>query len=245
MKSRDCEMSGGSVAQPDSLFERWAWFYALCREYLFRDHTVEIEHALFPEDGPASGTHVLELGCGPGFYACKLAQQHPQIETTGVDLSRRLIERARTRAKRRDLRNCTFWHGDAQSLPELPGPIDAIIVSRLFLIVPDKEAVLTEILRVLRPGGRCFIAEPTSGFRTRLPLICMWLLARLTSSPAGKYREPQQADVMSRPDFAALIGSQVWGSVRLEYDGWYQYAVCAKADLKATVADSAASWSAA
>ena len=38
------------------------------------------------------------------------------------------------------------------------------------------------------------------GFRTRLPLAVMWLLARLTTSPAGKYREPQQADVMSLPD---------------------------------------------
>ena len=83
-------------------------------------------------------------------------------------------------------------------------------------------------IRVLRPEGRCFIAEPTSGFRTRLPLAVMWLLSRLTTSPAGKYREPQQADVMSRPDFEALVQSQPWGDVKLEYDGWYQYAVCEK-----------------
>ncbi len=222
-------MSGTLARQPDSLFERCSWFYALCREYLFRDHTQEIAHSLFPANGPAPGTHVLELGCGPGFYACRLAQEYPQITTTGVDLSKRLIERAKSRAASRSLDNCNFCHGDAQSLPELPGPIDAIIVSRLFLIVPNKEAVLAEILRVLRPGGRCFIAEPTSGFRTRLPLSCMWLLARLTSSPAGKYREPQQADVMSRPNFSALVGSQPWASVNLDYDSWYQYAVCTKA----------------
>jgi ubiquinone/menaquinone biosynthesis C-methylase UbiE len=229
MEQGDCELSSPTLAQPDSLFERWAWFYALCREYLFRDHTQEIAHSLFPANGPAAGTHVLELGCGPGFYACRLAQEYPQITTTGVDLSERLIERAKSRAASRALGNCNFRHGDAQALPELPGPIDAIVVSRLFLIVPNKEAVLAEVFRVLRPGGRCFIAEPTSGFRTRLPLSCMWLLARLTSSPAGKYREPQQADVMGRPAFAALIRSQSWGEVELEYDGWYQYAVCTKA----------------
>jgi len=234
MDSSDCKMSGNSlVHQPDSLFERCSWFYALCREYLFRDHTQEISHSVFPPAGPAAGTHVLELGCGPGFYACRFAQEYPQITTTGVDLSKRLIERARSRAASRSLENCNFCHGDAQALPELPGPIDAIIVSRLFLIVPNKEAVLAEIFRVLRPGGRCFIAEPTSGFRTRLPLSCMWLLARLTSSPAGKYREPQQADVMSRPCFSELIGSQPWGSVHLEYDGWYQYAVCTKSAIAA------------
>jgi ubiquinone/menaquinone biosynthesis C-methylase UbiE len=98
----------------------------------------------------------------------------------------------------------------------------------LFLIVPDKEGVMREILRVLRPEGRCFIAEPTSGFRTRFPLAFMWLLSRLTTSPAGKYREPQQAEVLSRMEFEALVHSQAWGHTELHYDGWYQYAVCQK-----------------
>jgi arsenite methyltransferase len=247
MEPSDCKMPGTLAHQPDSLFERCSWFYALCREYLFRDHTQEIAYSLFPATGPEPGTHVLELGCGPGFYACRLAQEYPQIKTTGVDLSKRLIERAKSRAASRALKNCNFCEGDAQALPELPGPIDAIIVSRLFLIVPNKQAVLAEILRVLRPGGRCFIAEPTSGFRTRLPLSCMWLLARLTSSPAGKYREPQQADVMSRPDFSALIHTQAWASIELEYDGWYQYAVCTKApaSIAAEATQASTSWSAA
>ena len=105
--------------------------------------------------------------------------------------------------------------------------------SRLFLIVPDKNAVLYEVFRVLRPGGRCFIAEPTSGFRTRVPLSCMWLLSRFSNSPAGKYREPQQADVMSRNNFSDLIHSQPWANVEVVYDGWYQYAVCTKASSKA------------
>jgi ubiquinone/menaquinone biosynthesis C-methylase UbiE len=157
-----------------------------------------------------------------------LAQLYPQITATGIDLSRRLIERAKSRAASRALCNCNFCHGDAQCLPELPGPIDAVILSRLFLIVPKKEAVLSEVFRVLRPGGRCFIAEPTSGFRTRLPLICMWLLARLSSGPAGKYCEPQQAGVLSRADFDALVHSQPWALVKVVYDGWYQYAVCTK-----------------
>ena len=251
METSDCKLSRTGVAhQPDSLFERCSWFYALCREYLFRDHTQEIACSLFPPSGPRPGTHVLELGCGPGFYACRFAEEYPQIKATGVDLSKRLIERAKSRAASRSLANCSFCEGDAQSLPAFAGPIDAIIVSRLFLIVPNKEAVLAEILRVLRPGGRCFIAEPTSGFRTRLPLSCMWLLARLTSSPAGKYREPQQADVMSRPDFSTLIASQPWASVELEYDGWYQYAVCTKSSFMEQMADeqtaeSKPTWSAA
>jgi ubiquinone/menaquinone biosynthesis C-methylase UbiE len=232
MESRDREMPGRTLPHahsPDSLFEGCAWFYALCREYLFRDHTPEIARAIFPPEGPAAGTRVLELGCGPGFYACRLSQEYPQIHTTGVDLSRSLIARAKSRAASRSLRNCTFAHGDVHALRDGEGSIDAIVVSRLLLIVENRQAVLNEIFRVLKPGGRCFIAEPTSGFRTRIPLTCMWLLSKLTSTPAGKYREPRQADVMTAPDFAALIHSQPWGVVELQYDGWYQYAVCEKA----------------
>lgn len=236
MEPSDCEITRrnrvpSSAHPPDSLFERCSWFYALCREYLFRDHTQEIVQSLFPATGPCPGTHVLELGCGPGFYACRLSQQYPQIRATGIDLSRRLIARAKSRAASRSLNNCMFLQGDAHSLPNPSNSVDSVIVSRLFLIVPSREAIVSEIFRVLRPGGRCFIAEPTSGFRTRIPLSCMWLLSKLSSSPAGKYREPRQADVMSRPDFAALVRSQPWAVIDLQYDGWYQYAVCSKSPV--------------
>ena len=230
MSTVDSEMSGKRFAppQPDSLFERCSWFYALCREYLFRDHTDEIAGSIFSPAGPAPGAHVVELGCGPGFYSCRLATEFPEIQATGIDLSENLLLRAKLRAARRRLVNCDFRVGDACALPGSIGNVDAVVVSRLFLIVPGREAVLSEIFRVLRPGGRCFIAEPTSGFRTRIPLSCMWLLSKLTSSPAGSYREPLQAHVMTRPDFAELVHSQPWESVDLQYDGWYQYAVCRK-----------------
>ena len=227
-KSASPNVPSASSHEPDSLFERCAWFYALCREYLFRDHTHEITAALFPNEPPARGTRLLELGCGPGFYACRLSEELPDLHTTGIDLSENLIQRAESRARSLNLSNCSFQHADAHALPYQTGSIDAIVVSRLFLIVPDKEGVIREIFRVLKPAGRCFIAEPTSGFRTRFPLAFMWLLSRLTTSPAGKYREPQQADVLTRPDFEALVQSQPWGQTELQYDGWYQYAVCQK-----------------
>jgi ubiquinone/menaquinone biosynthesis C-methylase UbiE len=228
MSTVDSDITGTAFTQPDSLFERCAWFYALCREYLFRDHTQEIAHSLFPPQGPTPGQSLLELGCGPGFYACRLAEEYPTLRTTGIDLSLPLLERARSRASSRSLSNCSFQHADAHSLPYPSASVDTVVVSRLFLIVPDKEGIVREIFRVLRPDGRCFIAEPTSGFRTRLPLALMWLLSRLITSPGVLYREPQQADVMSRPDFAALVNSVPWNAVDLQYDGWYQYAVCQK-----------------
>jgi arsenite methyltransferase len=228
MDTRDCDRPAKPLPHPpESLFERCSWFYALCREYLFRDHTPEIARSLFPGGGPAPGTHVVEVGCGPGFYSCRLAEEFPQLQTTGVDLSEPLLRRAKHRARRRSLPNCRFCRGDAHALTGL-GRVDAMVVSRLFLIVRNRKAVVQEIFRVLRPGGRCFIAEPTSGFRTRIPLSCMWILSKFPYTPAGGYKEPHQADIMSRGDFSDLIYSQPWGTVAIEYDGWYQYAVCQK-----------------
>jgi arsenite methyltransferase len=229
MDSREFDLTGrGAVPPTESLFERCHWFYAFCREYLFRDHTTEIAAALFPDGEPQVGTKLLELGCGPGVYACKFAQKYPQIETSGMDLSQPLLERARTRAHEMRLSNCFFTQGDAQALPIASSSINVLIVSRLFLIIPDKEAVLAEIFRVLKPGGRCFIAEPTSTFRTRIPLSVMWVLARFSWRPFAQFREPQQADVMTRPTFSALVKGQPWVSVEMADDDWYQTAVCAK-----------------
>ena len=240
--SHQYELSGESVSPSrESLFERCHWLYALCREYLFRDHTREITSALFPSGGPAAGTRILELGCGPGLYACRFAKDFPQVTTTGIDLSKRLIRRARTRAADLQLQNCNFLEGDAQALGELADSVDAVIVSRLFLIVPDKEAVLAEIYRILRPGGRCFIAEPTSAFASRLPLRAMWLLARMTATPWKRFREPQQVAVMHPPDFQKLVRGPAWASVNVLRDDWYQYAVCKKSEAEANVQ----SWSAA
>jgi hypothetical protein len=76
----------------------------------------------------------------------------------------------------------------------------------------------------------------------------MWLLSKLTSTPAGKYREPRQADIMSADGFSTLIRSQPWNVVGLNYDGWYQYAVCEKASADVATLpheEQAAGWSAA
>ena len=234
MSSSHHENSAEGISQSqEGLFERCHWLYALFREYAFRDHTREITSALFPSGDPSGGTHILELGCGPGVYACRFARDFPQVTTIGIDSSKRLIRRARTRAANLHLQNCTFVEGDAQALGELANAVDAVIVSRLFLIVPDKEAVLAEIYRVLRPGGRCFIAEPTSGFVSRLALSAMWFLARMTANPWKRFREQRQVKVMRPRDFSTLVHRLPWASVNLLEDDGYQYAVCHKSEAQA------------
>jgi len=214
-----------------SSFEQCSWFYAVCRVHLFRDHTRLIAQSLWSGDGPAAGAHILELGCGPGFYTCRFAQLFPRIMATGIDLSPKLIRRARLRAKNLDLPNCNFVEANACALPLIKESIDAVVISRLFLAVTDRSEVLSEVFRVLRPGGKCFIAEPISPLRAYMPFRCMQLLNTLAGKPSTNCPELRSAGVMTHESFAAMVRSQPWTTSSLEDDGRYQYAVCGKAAL--------------
>src|SRR5205809_3380177 len=71
----------------DSLFEHFAWLYIFCREKLFRDDTKRMIHALWRGGKPLAAEKIIELGCGPGFYSCRLAERFPEISVIGVDRS--------------------------------------------------------------------------------------------------------------------------------------------------------------
>src|ERR1700749_4707959 len=162
---------------PESPFERCSWLDAFCREHPFRDHTAAISDALWPGARPRPETRLLEIACGPGFYACSLAQRYPDIHITGVDLSERLLSRAKDRADNRQLKNCHFIKANVLALSQSLEPVDAIVASRLLLGVGDRPEALGEIFSALRPGGRCCSAEPTSALRAMIPLSCMRLFA--------------------------------------------------------------------
>ena len=217
--------------ETESLFERFHWLYAFCREHLFRDDTELITDALWPAATPPKGARLLEIGCGPGFYSCGLAARFESLRVIGIDRAARQLERARRRADARWLGNCHFKQGDVLALDWSPQTFHALVASRLFTILPERGRALAEMHRVLRSGGRCFIAEPRSMVRAAVPLHAMWLLARLIGfcreSP-GSYREPRRIAVMTDEEFHVLIASQPWGKVRYWHDAWYQYAVCEK-----------------
>lgn len=217
--------NSGSI---DSLFERVAWLYAFCREHLFRDDTERIISTVWTNGGPEVGTKVIELGCGPGFYSRKLAQRFPHISVMGVDRSRSQIRAARERAAIKNLKNCVFDRLNALALPTPDASFDVLITSRIFTVISDHGRAVAEMFRVLKSGGRCFIAEPRHAFWASIPLTAMWLLAGVIHSGNG-YREPKRATVLSEKQFAELFHRFPWKSVRVWQDGRYQYALCEKA----------------
>src|ERR1700730_15997477 len=88
-----------------SLFERFAWLYVFFREKLFRDDTKRIVAALWSAGRPSEGTDVLELGCGPGFYSCGIAQRFPEVSVIGVDRAAQQLRFASEKALKLHLAN--------------------------------------------------------------------------------------------------------------------------------------------
>src|SRR5438034_445833 len=103
-----------------------------------------------------------------------------------------------------------------------------LIASRLFTILPEPNRVVAQMYRVLKPGGRCFIAEPRYAYWASIPLFAMWLLAGVTRFKNG-YCEPRKAMVFSAQAFENLFPTQPWKQIKTWQDGRYQYAVCEKA----------------
>lgn len=220
-------ISRAPAESTDSLFERVAWLYAFCRERLFRDDTERIISAIWQNQKPASGIRVIELGCGPGFYSRNLARRFPQIAVIGVDRSESQLRSARDRAAAQNVNNCAFERVNALDLPSPDDSFEVLIASRIFTVLPDHDRAVAEMFRVLKPGGRCFIAEPRHLFWASIPLVAMWLLASVIHSGNG-YREPRKATVLNAEAFAALFQRLPWKSVRVWQDGRYQYALCEK-----------------
>jgi ubiquinone/menaquinone biosynthesis C-methylase UbiE len=216
------------AAPPSSLFDRCWRQYALCREHLFTDHTRQIASAIQPMLNSPHPRSLVEAGCGPGFYSRRLAARFPQLQITGIDLSEQLLCHAREHARRSGLQNCKFLRADALSLADFPSQVDFVVASRLFLILAEPALALDAIFTSLRPGGLCFIAEPTSTLSAAMPLLLMKLIERLHRCPIPIEQLPRSR-VLSMNDFEMLIETQPWRSIRIWKDRQYHCAVCKKA----------------
>jgi ubiquinone/menaquinone biosynthesis C-methylase UbiE len=230
VRAEPATRADGADEMRESLFERVPWVYGLCREYLFRDDTDRIEAHLWATDGSPDAGLVIELGCGPGFYSRRLAARHPSVLAVGLDRSPAQVADARLRAARAGLDNCRFDIGDVAAMPFADASIDALVAARLFVVVEDRERVLVEMHRVLRPGGRAFISEPRSGIHARMTLALMHLADRLGGVVARPtLRRPDRVSVLDDAGFTALVDSQPWQRVTRWADGGYRYAVVEKA----------------
>jgi SAM-dependent methyltransferase len=106
------------------------------------------------------GAVVLDLGCGAGTDLLIAAQMTgPGGRAIGVDMTPAMLERARESAGAMGLENVELRSALIEALPVEDESVDVVISNGVIDLVPDKEAVLDEIDRVLRPGGRLQFAD--------------------------------------------------------------------------------------
>jgi ubiquinone/menaquinone biosynthesis C-methylase UbiE len=121
-------------------------------------------HTRLPADVVAAnlpaGARILGVGTGPGTIPIDLATAAPQAVVDGLDLSAQMVEHARAAAR---VAGCddrvTFVTADAGDMPFPDGSFDLIMSSMSQHHWSDVPAVVGEIRRVLRPGGRVWIYD--------------------------------------------------------------------------------------
>ena len=107
-----------------------------------------------------AGQVVVDLGCGAGVDLLIAAQMvGPEGRAVGVDMTPGMLALSRRSAERMGLGNVELHEGLIESLPLPDDSVDVVTSNGVIDLVPDKDAVLDEIDRVLRPGGRLQIAD--------------------------------------------------------------------------------------
>lgn len=106
------------------------------------------------------GEVVLDLGCGAGTDLLIAAQMTgPDGRAIGVDMTATMLTRVRESAAEMGLTNVELHETLIEQLPFEDASVDVIISNGVLDLVPDKDAVMDEIDRVLRPGGRVQLAD--------------------------------------------------------------------------------------
>ena len=109
------------------------------------------------------GHRVLDFGAGPGFMSLALADMvGASGRVHGVDLNARFVADATARAAGRD--NVSFHHVTDVGIPLPDAAVDRVLCKNVLEYVPDIDATLAELRRVLAPGGRIHVIDSDWGF---------------------------------------------------------------------------------
>lgn len=154
----------------------------------------------------------VEIGSGTGFFLLNLMQSG--VARTGVvtDISSGMVRTATRQGAGLGL-DVVGVVADAESLPLLDGSCDLVVGHAVLHHIPDVEHAMTEVLRVLRPGGRFVITgEPTRHgdfVARRLSRLTWWLTSRVTQAPGLRDRWARSSEELDASSEAAALEAVV------------------------------------
>ena len=134
------------------------------------------------------GDLVLDIGCGEGRHSLGLYVDR-EVNAIGIDLSTEDLKIAKSRIKDftvtdTNKSSCAFGVGDIQSLPFKDNAYDAVICSEVLEHLESLDNAVSEIVRVLKPGGVLAVSVP----RFIPELICWKLSSEYSKTPGGHVR---------------------------------------------------------
>ena len=129
------------------VYNFYAGVYDVVFERFFRDG----RHRAIAALEPRSGEKILEVGVGTG--SC-LPLFPPSVQLTGIDLSQGMLDEAFAKAKKHGWNNVRLLKMDATHLDFPDDSFDAVLAAYFITTVPDPRAVVQEMKRVCRRGGR-------------------------------------------------------------------------------------------
>ena len=106
------------------------------------------------------GESVLDIGCGSGvdtIFAAKMTGSSGKV--VGIDIMPEMLQRAKENLKLANFDNVTYEQESSDKLSFPDENFDVVISNGVFNLVPDKTKALSEVFRVLKPGGRLMIAD--------------------------------------------------------------------------------------
>ncbi len=173
-----------------------------------------------------SSDRILDVACGTCMFTKEALRQVPTLHVEALDFNKEMLSQGETRIKRAGLMtHVNLVQGDAMELPYEDNTFDAAMSGFAMRNVPDIQQVITEMKRVVKPGGKVVVlelAKPSMfGFKQLYHLYFSYILpiigklSRDNSSytwlPESLKRYPHQKDIL-----------KLWQSVGYEDATYYE-----------------------